>query len=173
MQHKSLVLPAVDALRSVVLDALHRSDAAVFLLPLAQGQTERTAVISRVVAPYPRLRAIVEAVAALGPDVLRAALQLARALTGKPLPSIALDSRDAELARLRETVAHQAALLASVSDGARERHPSLPRVPAVSPDPSLPWRIDVQRLTRLAGHPGVRSRRVPEGDPRAAARAAP
>lgn len=69
------------------------------------------AVISRIVAPYPRLRAIVEAVAALGPDVLRAALQFARAITGKPLPSLALDSRDAELARLRETVARQAARL--------------------------------------------------------------
>lgn len=47
MQHRLLVLPVMPALRSVVLDALHRSDAAVFLLPLAQGQTERTAVESR------------------------------------------------------------------------------------------------------------------------------
>jgi len=35
------------ALRSVVLDALHRAGAVVWLLPLAEGATERTAVESR------------------------------------------------------------------------------------------------------------------------------
>lgn len=62
------------------------------------------AVITRLVAPYPRLRAVVEGFAALGPDVLRFALQLARAITGRALPSPALDSRDAELAALRAEV---------------------------------------------------------------------
>lgn len=33
--------------------------------------------LSRVLAPYPRARAVVEAVAALSPDVVRAAMQLA------------------------------------------------------------------------------------------------
>jgi hypothetical protein len=63
------------------------------------------ALVSRVVAPYPRLRAAVEALAALGPDVLRAVLQLARAVSGRPLPSLDLDARDAELASLRAQVA--------------------------------------------------------------------
>lgn len=63
------------------------------------------ALVSRVVAPYPRLRAAVEALAALGPDVLRALLQLARAVTGRQLPSLDLDARDAEIASLRAQIA--------------------------------------------------------------------
>lgn len=63
------------------------------------------ALVSRAVAPYPRLRAAVEAVAALGPDVLRFALQAARAVTGRPMPSPELDARDGELARLRDQLA--------------------------------------------------------------------
>lgn len=61
------------------------------------------AVLSRVVAPYPRARAIVEAVAALGPDVLRALQQAASAATGRPVASLdarhPLDDRAALLAR--------------------------------------------------------------------------
>ena len=59
------------------------------------------ALLSRLVAPYPRLRAVVEAIAALLPDLLRAVLQLLRAVTGRPWPSPDLDARDAELAELR------------------------------------------------------------------------
>lgn len=47
MQHKSLVLPAVDALRSVVLDAKRRAGFTVLLLPLVEGETERDAVEAR------------------------------------------------------------------------------------------------------------------------------
>jgi hypothetical protein len=67
------------------------------------------ALLSRVVAPYPRLRAVVEAVAALGPDVARAGLQLYRAVTGRHVPSVDLDTRDAELAALRARVAELSA----------------------------------------------------------------
>ena len=42
------------------------------------------ALVSRLVAPHPRARAAVEALAALAPDVLRAALQLVAAVTGRP-----------------------------------------------------------------------------------------
>ena len=63
------------------------------------------ALVSRLAQPYPRLRAAVEAVAALGPDVARSALQLYSAITGRPVPSLDLDARDAELAALRARVA--------------------------------------------------------------------
>lgn len=46
------------------------------------------AIVSRVVAPLPRVRAIVEAVAALLPDVLRFALQMWAAWTGRPAPKL-------------------------------------------------------------------------------------
>ncbi|MDB4929444.1 MAG: hypothetical protein JWM10_1928 [Myxococcaceae bacterium] len=72
------------------------------------------AVITRLVAPYPRLRAVVEGFAALGPDVLRFALQLARAITGRAIPSPALDSRDAELASLRAKLGELEGLRAEV-----------------------------------------------------------
>ena len=42
------------------------------------------ALVSRLVAPHPRARAAVEALAALAPDILRAVLQLAAAVTGRP-----------------------------------------------------------------------------------------
>lgn len=47
MQHRSLVLPAVGALRSVVLDAKRRAGFTVLLLPLAEGETARAAVEAR------------------------------------------------------------------------------------------------------------------------------
>ena len=62
------------------------------------------ALLTRLVAPYPRLRAVVEAVAALGPDVLRFLLQIARAITGRPIPSVTLDARDARIAELERQV---------------------------------------------------------------------
>ena len=67
------------------------------------------AVLSRVVAPYPRARAAVEAVAALGPDVLRAVQQAASAATGRPVAS--LDARhpddDREALRARAEAAER------------------------------------------------------------------
>lgn len=45
------------------------------------------ALASRVLAPYPRARAFVEAVAAMAPDFLRFAQQVFRLLTGRDLPS--------------------------------------------------------------------------------------
>lgn len=66
------------------------------------------AVVSRVVAPHPRARAAVEAVAALLPDVARAALQLVALRTGRPAPrldALPPDPRDEELLALRARVA--------------------------------------------------------------------
>lgn len=54
------------------------------------------AVVSRVVQPYPRARAALEAAVALLPDVLRAALQLFAVATGRPAPRldvVPLDTR--------------------------------------------------------------------------------
>lgn len=74
------------------------------------------AVASRVVAPYPRARAVVEGLAALGPDVLRAVQQIGSAVLGRPLPSLDARAPDddraalaAENARLRVALAAQAA----------------------------------------------------------------
>lgn len=47
MQHRLLVLPVVDALRSLVLDAKRRAGFTVLLLPLAEGETDRVAVEAR------------------------------------------------------------------------------------------------------------------------------
>jgi hypothetical protein len=60
------------------------------------------AVVSRLVAPYPRARAAVEAVAALGPDVLRSVQQGASAVTGRPVASLDLRAPDPEAVRWRE-----------------------------------------------------------------------
>jgi hypothetical protein len=87
------------------------------------------ALVSRLVAPYPRLRAVVEAVAALGPDLARAVLQLLRAVTGRPMPSPDLDARDAELADLRRRVM----LL-----GARSIPPTPPAPPSAEPPAGQP-----------------------------------
>lgn len=66
------------------------------------------ALLARVLAPYPRARAAVEAVAALAPDVLRFAVMVARAVTGLPIPAPAVDVRDSEIAALRARVAELA-----------------------------------------------------------------
>jgi hypothetical protein len=64
------------------------------------------AVLSRLVAPYPRVRAAIEGVAALGPDVLRAVQQIGSAVLGRPLPSLDVrapdDDRESLRVRLRE-----------------------------------------------------------------------
>lgn len=73
------------------------------------------ALVSRLVAPYPRLRALVEGLAALAPDALRAAQQLGSALLGRPLPSLDARTPDDDRAALRtritelETIAVQRA----------------------------------------------------------------
>ena len=87
------------------------------------------AVVSRVVAPYPRVRAIVEAVAALGPDLLRSSQQLITAARGRPIPTLDHRSPDddpvalrAERDRLRADVARlEAASAREIGDdpGAR------------------------------------------------------
>jgi hypothetical protein len=45
--YKPIVLPVVEALRSLVLDAKHRSGSTILLLPLAEGATERAAIEAR------------------------------------------------------------------------------------------------------------------------------
>lgn len=66
------------------------------------------AALARVLAPYPRVRAAVEALAAVSPDLWRALVMVARAVTGYPYPSPIADARDAEIAALRARVAELA-----------------------------------------------------------------
>jgi len=57
-------------------------------LALATGLLRAAyALASRILAPYPRARAAVEAAAALAPDVLRFMQQVFLLLTGRPMPS--------------------------------------------------------------------------------------
>lgn len=58
-------------------------------------------VLSRLVAPYPRVRAALEAVAALAPDVARFIVMVLRVVTGRQLPAAMVDVRDAEIEQLR------------------------------------------------------------------------
>lgn len=60
---------------------------ALALLPLLRAIY---AIVSRVVKPYPRARAAVEAVAALFPDLVRAVLQGVSIFTGRPAPRLDL-----------------------------------------------------------------------------------
>lgn len=69
------------------------------------------ALASRLAAPYPRARAVVEGLAALGPDVLRAVQQLGSALLGRPLPSLDVRAPDDDRAQLRARIAELEALL--------------------------------------------------------------
>lgn len=62
------------------------------------------AIVSRVVAPYPRARALVEAVVALWPDVLRAGLQLVAVRTGRPPPTLDALPPDPDAARVTAQV---------------------------------------------------------------------
>ena len=62
------------------------------------------ALASRLAAPYPRARAVVEGIAALGPDVLRAVQQLGSALLGRPLPSLDVRAPDDDRAQLRAQI---------------------------------------------------------------------
>lgn len=76
-------------------------------------------LVSRIAAPYPRARAVVEGLAALGPDVVRAAQQLGSALTGRPLPSLDVRAPDDDRAALRARIAELEAQLAKPAGGAR------------------------------------------------------
>lgn len=87
----------------------HPVEAGALLSALVATLRVLYAGLARVLAPYPRVRASLEALAALAPDVLRATVMLARAVTGLPLPSLAVDARDAEIAQLRARVASLAA----------------------------------------------------------------
>lgn len=69
------------------------------------------ALASRIAAPYPRARAVVEGIAALGPDVLRAVQQLGSALLGRPLPSLDARAPDDDRAQLRARIAELEAML--------------------------------------------------------------
>lgn len=67
------------------------------------------AAVSRVLEPYPRARAVVEGVAALGPDVLRAAQQLGSAVAGRPLAPLDVRAPESDPAALRAQIAaHEA-----------------------------------------------------------------
>lgn len=70
------------------------------------------ALASRLVAPYPRARAVVEALAALGPDVLRAVQQLGSAVLGRPLPSLDVRAPEDDRARLRAEIDRKDGIIA-------------------------------------------------------------
>jgi hypothetical protein len=103
------------------------------------------ALVSRLVAPYPRARAAVEALAALGPDVVRSALQLVAVATGRPAPKLDLAPLDpatrraaeaAEAWRLRAEAAEaRVAELTAAEEPGRLRPTVVPgEEPARSPD---------------------------------------
>lgn len=125
------------------------------------------AVVSRVVAPYPRARAIVEAVAALFPDVLRAGLQLVAVATGRPAPKLdalppdlRVEERAARLAGsdltfLRATVldlqAERDALALRVAELTASTEPGRLRptvVPGEEPEPTAPAVTSRHRIAR-------------------------
>ena len=90
--------------------------------------------VSRLAAPHPRARAVVEAIAAASPDVLRAFGELYRAATGRTLPLPSIDARDAEIARLRDVIAAQAARLQALgSADVRAQDPLSRRATPVPP----------------------------------------
>lgn len=60
----------------------HAIDIAIYLSIV----TALLRALSRVLAPYPRARAVVEAIAALSPDVVRAVSQLASMRSPPPPP---------------------------------------------------------------------------------------
>jgi len=96
----------VTYLRSLLVWAeSHPEAAALVAAAVVSVLRAAYALLARLVAPYPRLRAAVEAVAAIGPDPLRAILQALRAVTGRALPWTVADARDAEIAALRAEVA--------------------------------------------------------------------
>jgi hypothetical protein len=126
------------------------------------------AIVSHVVAPYPRARAAVEAVVALLPDVLRSGLQLVAVVTGRAPPI--LDARlpdpraDADVRRrveildqLRDAEAERDALAARVAELTASTEPGRLRhtvVPGGDEEPAAPAVTSRHRIARPAesGH---------------------
>lgn len=80
------------------------------------------ALLSRVVAPHPRLRALVEALAAASPDVIRAALQVVALVTGRPAPKLdALPVVPPDAVRLAGRYSTAADLQAALDAAERDR----------------------------------------------------
>ena len=107
------------------------------------------ALASRVLAPYPRARAFVEAVAAMAPDFLRFAQQVFRLLTGRDLPSTQPASiapalpADAVVLRSPTTAATLAGEVAL-------QPPAAPRETMAPPPPAAPAPLRAVTLTGVA-----------------------
>jgi hypothetical protein len=119
------------------------------------------AIVSHVVAPYPRARAAVEAIVALLPDVLRSGLQLVAVVTGRPAPKLdALPPNPAlgdlrhdvaELIEERDALARRVAELTASTEPGRLRHTV---VPGGDEEPAAPAVTSRHRIARPAesGH---------------------
>jgi hypothetical protein len=84
------------------------------------------AIVSHVVAPYPRARAAVEAVVALLPDVLRSGLQLVAVVTGRPAPRLDVVPVDPDVARAQRIGdASHAAAVDAIENGRQWRDRAL------------------------------------------------
>lgn len=97
------------------------------------------AIVSRVVRPYPRARAAVEAVAALSPDLLRALLQLVAVITGRPAVSLDRTQDDVREREWRDRAAlaerQRDELARSIAKA--EAPPPSPASPAPAPEDGL------------------------------------
>lgn len=110
-------------LHSIYLWAIaHPTELPLALAAMAAVARTLYALVSRLVAPYPRLRALVEAVAAASPDVIRAGQQLASAILGRAVPSLDLrapdDDRAQLLARAQAAEDEASRLRVALRDGA-------------------------------------------------------
>jgi len=95
------------------------------------------AIVSRVVAPHPRARAAVEAVAALGPDVIRAGQQAAAVLSGRPVPSLDIRAPHPEVAHWRRRAEAAEARVAELAAAAHAAPVDRPRPHSTPPAASL------------------------------------
>lgn len=103
-----------------ILDLLTDPRTPLVLAAVAAFLRVLYALLSRLVQPYPRVRAVVEAFAALLPDVLRAGLQIVAAWTGRPAPR--LDAPiDGDPNLRAEQALQNAVTLSASSDGWRRR----------------------------------------------------
>lgn len=96
----------------------HPTELPLLLATIAALLRALYALVSRIVAPYPRLRALVEAAAAVMPDVIRAGQQLASALLGRAVPSLDLRAPDDDREALRAEIDSLRRALAALRDGA-------------------------------------------------------
>lgn len=96
----------------------HPTELPLALAAMAAVARTLYALLSRLVAPYPRLRALVEALAAGSPDVIRAAQQLASAVLGRPVASLDQRAPDDDREALRAEVERLRLALAALRDGA-------------------------------------------------------